>query len=139
MKHEIDYGRSIGAVVGGFFVRTGLGAIGTVIAAKLLIAPAAAGQMPTITTSYLMLMLVVNIVTSVIGGYVTAMIAGVYRLHHAAVLGGIIFAVSVIFLLLPSQVFPGSEIFPAWYPQTSAVISPLCIIAGGWLRHRKAA
>ncbi len=139
MSNELDYGKSIGAVVVGFFVRTGLGAIGTMIAAKLLIAPSPVGQLPTITTAYLLLMLVINIGTSVVGGYVTAVIAGVYRLHHAAVLAGIIGAVSILFLLLPARAFPGSELFPAWYPLTSAVISPLSIIAGGWLRHRKAA
>lgn len=138
MKSEIDYGRSIGAVVGGFFVRTGLGAIGTVIAAKLLIAPSPVGQMPTITTAYLLLMLLINIGTSMAGGYVTAVIAGVYRLHHAAALAGIILALSILFLLLPAGAFPGSELFPSWYPITSAAISPLSIIAGGWLRHRKA-
>ncbi len=139
MNNEIDYGRSIGAVVGGFFVRSGLGAIGTMIAAKLLVAPAAVGQAPTITTAYLLLMLLINIGTSIAGGYVTALIASIYRLHHAAVLAGIILALSILFLLLPARAFPGSELFPAWYPLTSAIISPLSIIAGGWLRQRKGA
>lgn len=139
MKSNIDYGKSIGAIVGGFFVRTGLGAIGTVIAAKLLIPSSPADQMPTITTSYLSLMLIINIGTSIIGGYVTAAIAGVYRLHHAIVFAAIIFALSVLFLMLPAGAFPGSELFPSWYPLTSGVISPICIVIGGWLRHRKAA
>ncbi len=139
MKHEIDYGRSIGAVVAGYFVMSGLGAICTMLAAKLLFPPPPEGQMPTISTSYLLLMLLINIGTALIGGYVTATIAGVYRLHHAAVLAGIIFALGMLYLALPAWAFPGREIFPAWYPLTSGVITPLSLVVGGWWRHRKAA
>ena len=138
MSNEIDYGRSIGAVVAGYFVMTGLGAITTMIAAKLFSSPVPVGQIPTITTSYLLLMLLINIGTALVGGYVTATIAGVYRLHHAAVLAGIIFALGMVFLALPARVFPGREIFPAWYPVTSGLITPLSLVVGGWLRHRKA-
>lgn len=138
MKSDIDYGRSIGAVVAGYFVMTGLGAICTMIAANLF-SPLYVGQTPIITTWYLLLMLLINIGTSLVGGYVTAAIAGVYRWHHAAVLAGIIFAMGMLFLALPVGVFPGRQIFPSWYPLTSSLITPLSIVAGGWVRHRKAA
>lgn len=138
MNNQIDYGRSIGAVVGGYFVMMGLNTLFLFFAAKLFLPSTPAGQMPTFTTSYLLLMLLISFSTACIGGYVAAAIGGVHRFAHALVLAGIVLLLGILFLALPQQVFPGRELFPTWYPYTSLLTTPLGIAVGGWWRSRKA-
>lgn len=139
MKSDIDYGRSIGAVIGGYFTMMGLTTISLFLVGKLFFSPPPVGQMPTFTTTYLLGMLLISFGAAFVGGYVTGAIAGVYRLAHALVLAGIILALAILFLALPPQAFPGREFFPLWYPYTSALTTPLGIVMGGWVRQRKAA
>ncbi len=139
MNNEIDYGRSIGAVIGGFFTWLGLNRISLFLVGQLFLSAPPVGQRPTFTLTYLLSMLLIGFGVALIGGYVVGAIAGVYRFAHALVLAGIILALGLLVLALPAAAFPERDFFPVWYPYTSALTTPLGAAFGGWLRQRKAA
>ena len=132
MKTTIDYARSIGAVIGGYLVMMAAGVIPQFIARKIF-HPA-----PEIdNSSYLMTMVVLNSLTGTLGGYMAAVIAGAYRLAHAAVLAGIVGGISVVIMLVMPRVFPQAPTLPGWYSWSVGIFVPLGILIGGWLRSRK--
>ena len=132
MKTTIDYARSIGAVIGGYLVMMAAGVIPQFIARKIF-HPA-----PEIdNSSYLLTMVVLNSLTGMLGGYMAAVIAGVNRLAHAAVLAGIVGVISIVITLVMPRVFPQAPSLPNWYSWSVGIFVPLGILIGGWLRSRK--
>ncbi|MBS1806689.1 MAG: hypothetical protein JST84_00690 [Acidobacteria bacterium] len=137
MNNKIDYGRSIGAVVGGYLVMSGLAAIATFLVSKSLSPSASTGQLQTVPTSYLVIKLLINAGTALIGGYVAAVIAGVYRFAHALILAGVILLLGAAVLVFAPRLFPGVVMDLTWFTYLSAVMTPSSVAIGGWLRSRK--
>ena len=136
MNNEIDYGRSIGAIVGGFFVMTALGLLTGMLAFKLFLPTVSAGETLTPTTTFLIVRMALNFLTAFVGGYVAAAISGAARLAHALILAGIIMVISMIGLALAARLNPGAP-SPGWYEYSSGLLVPAGVVIGGWYRSRK--
>ncbi len=137
MNTKLDYARSFGAIIGGYLVMMAVGVIPAFIASKLLLTPPQPNAPLVTPSTYLSTMIVLNSLTGLIGGYVTAVISGVYRLAHAAVLAGILAAIGIIFSLLTPRIYPTAPRLPVWYSLSVGILVPLAVLVGGWLRSRK--
>ena len=135
MNNQIDYGRSIGAIVGGYLVMTGTATIFLLLISKLFLPATLDINAPP--TSFYLTRMILNIVTALLGGYVAGVIAKVYPLVHAMILAGIIFVIGVIVILLTPRLMPGVEMPLSTYTVLSALLTPLSVVVGGWLRSRK--
>jgi hypothetical protein len=119
--------RSAVAIVAGFgFLNTALWIGGGLLAAvfhELGMGRAAVGAI-----------LVVSALAAVMGGWITARLAGGAEMAHAAVLAAIMGAITVTVSLGERP-----EGQPGWYAPVVGLLGVLGILAGGWLRAAAAA
>jgi hypothetical protein len=105
--------RSVLAVVAGF-VATLVASVGTDVVLMLLLPRSITETQPP-PTGLLVGILCYCFVYMVLGGYVTALIAGRAEIRHALILGGIALAIGIA-LSLPMLLGRGGENgMPAWY------------------------
>lgn len=116
--------KSVGAVVAGFIVVAGLSTI-----TDMLIGYTGAFP-PALTTAMLVFALVYRIIYTVLGGYVTALLAPSNKMTHVWVLAGIGQLGGI------AGVIAGWNLSAHWYPIMIAVTAIPAVIFGGWL-HTK--
>lgn len=131
MKNSIDYGKSIAAIVAGYFVMSGIGSVSYFIIRKLL-QGSLPPEVPTPTRTYFVVALLVNFGTAFIGGYVAAAISGAARLAHSLILAGILLAVGCLVVYFSTQTD-----FPRWYTLLATTLVPTFVVVGGWMRSRR--
>lgn len=121
MSTPINYVRSFAALFIGFLVLMMIGTLGTALMIKVMSSPSAN------------ILLGVNLLSGLIAGYVAAALAGSRNLQHAFLLAGIILCVGLLALTAMKNA-PRDD-----YSKYALFLSPVGIIIGGWLRHRKSA
>jgi hypothetical protein len=129
MNPPINFARSIGAVIIGFIVLAGTDTIITALVLKFFFGSLTA----PLTINQTIGLLAVKVVSGLAAGYITATLAVTRRWQHALVLAGIVLTIGLVGLLLITAA-PRSA-----YTNYALILSPLSIVLGGWLRHRKAA
>jgi hypothetical protein len=120
MNTPINFARSLAAIFLGFLVLMLVVTLSSALTMKVMSPPPSS------------MLLAINVLAGLIAGYVVASLAGTHRWQHASLLAGIILCVG----LLALSVMPGAPRDD--YSKYALVLSPLGVIAGGWLRHRKA-
>lgn len=125
-----DLGRSIVAVIGGYFVMSMVGFFLTTAIFKLFFAAPSPGAIPL---SFLLVNMGCSLLAALLGGYLAAFGAGRAPIVHAMVLAGIVLLLSVISIAL------NPNIVPKWYSITMSSLTPAIVIAGGFLRSLKQA
>ena len=129
MNTPINIARSLGALFIGFLALAGIDTILTALTLKFAFASLTAPM----TINQTIGLLVVKVLSGLVAGYITATLAGARRWQHALILASIILSVGVLGLLMMTAA-PRSA-----YTNYALLLSPLSIVVGGWLRHRKAA
>lgn len=129
MNTPINFARSLGALFLGFLALAGIDTILTALTLKFFFAALTAPM----TSKQMVGLLVVKVLSGLVAGYLTGTLAGSRRWQHALILASIILGVGVLGLLVMSAA-PRSS-----YSTYALLLSPLSIVVGGWLRHRKAA
>jgi hypothetical protein len=128
--------RSILAVVVGFVVAMIL-AFGTDYLLVLALPGMFPKDQPT-PTAFLILSLAYLFLYGILGGYLTAAVAGRAELKHGLALGLVFLALGVIStvftLLAPAGSRPPDETPPLWYVACCLALSLPGPLAGGWLR-----
>jgi len=123
--------RSIAAILSGWLVTVG-GYVVTMVVIALL-DPEAFKPALHYSTGYWLVTLSVGLICSVVGGFVTGVIARRREIAHAIGL--------VLFGLLASKCWPSSHTntmsVPNWYWVAGYVLMPLSTILGGWLRAKQ--
>jgi hypothetical protein len=126
--------RSVLSVIVGYVVVAIVVVVTTMLAAMALIPGARnamkSGTHPPPTRAYLVANLACSVLAAVAGGYVTAVMAIVAPLQHAAALA-VLFAVVSLATSRGGRPQPGQ---PRWYPLTILVLGVAGALAGGWLR-----
>jgi hypothetical protein len=135
MKGECVVLRSILAVVAGF-VLTMVLSFGTDALLALALPGMVSHGQPT-PTPILVLALAYVFFYSIVGGYVTAFVAGRAELKHGLVLGSIFLILGLgavlVAILAPASV-PEGEQPPLWYGVSCLVLALPGPVAGAWLR-----
>jgi hypothetical protein len=114
--------RSAAAIVAGFgFVNTAMWIGGGLISAVFHAAGFGGAAIAAIIG--------VSALAAIMGGWITARLAGRAEFQHALVLAGIMGIIPVLIVLggLP-------EGQPAWYPLAVGAVGVAGVLAGGWLR-----
>jgi hypothetical protein len=114
--------KSIGAVLGGFLVVAGLSTLTDTFLEYIGVFPAA-----TLTTGLLVLALVYRIIYTLLGGYITALLAPKNKITHVWVLAGIGQLGGIVGVIV------GWNLSDHWYPIMIAVTAIPSVILGGWL------
>lgn len=127
MNTPINFARSLAALFIGFFVLAGVDTILTALTLKFFFATPAT---PT-TGEQPLSLLGIKIFSGLIGGYVTASLAGTRRWQHALLLAGIILSLGMVGLAAMKDA-PRSA-----YTIYALILSPLSVAVGGWLRSRQ--
>lgn len=125
MNTPINYVRGFGAVFVGFLAMAGLNMILIALLQKFL----SLTTMDALTTTQTLCLLAATALSGFVGGFIAAALAGDRRWQHAVVLAGVILGIGVLGLLVQRDT-PRSA-----YTVYALVLSPLSILAGGWLRH----
>jgi hypothetical protein len=126
-----NIGRSIAAVLAGFVVVAALSLVTDEIFHLLKVYPPWGEPMRAPGANALAL--AYRTIYSVLGGYVTAMIAPRNPVKHAVILGSIGLVISILGVIVTLPLNLG----PAWYPIGLAVTSLPCSWLGGFLYSRK--
>lgn len=116
--------KSIGAVVAGFVVVAGLSTI-----TDMLIGYTGAFP-PAITTGMLVFALIYRIIYTILGGYVTALLAPSNKMTRVWILAGIGQLGGI------AGVIVGWNLSAHWYPIMIAVTAIPAVVLGGWLRTK---
>lgn len=119
MNTPLNFARSLAAIFLGFLVLMIVVTLSSALTMKVISSPSIGA------------LLAINVFAGLIAGYVVASLAGTHRWQHAALLAGIILCVGLLALSVIQGV-PRDD-----YSKYALVLSPLGVIAGGWLRHRK--
>ena len=82
------------------------------------------------TSVYVLLNLFFSAAGAIVGGLVTAFIAGKKPLQHGYILAAVIFVMSVI------SFRTGHALQPRWYQAILGILMPLFAIVGAWLQTR---
>jgi hypothetical protein len=126
--------RSVAAIVAGYGVMSLTVIGGTIIAASLFVPggmPAVAGGALTgLPAAYLAANLATGALGAVLGGWLTARIAAVAPLGHAAVLA--VFPATLALGAATTNMPAGPQ--PGWYPIAIGVIGVAGVLTGGKLR-----
>jgi hypothetical protein len=126
-------GRSVGAVLAGFFATALLSVAVDGILHATGVFPAWGQGMSNglfvLATSY-------RVAFTVFGGYVTARLAPARPMKHVVILGGIGFVMASIGAIATWN--SGPELGPKWYPLALVVTALPCVWAGGKLEGLRA-
>jgi hypothetical protein len=116
----VKIARGILAVLAGFVVTLGL----------IRAFSAWSGPVENYATSmnYFLVSLTSTVLAAVVGGYITALIAGSHEFPHAAGLGFLMIAMSIVSMRQAGAVRPG------WYETSVAGCGPLSAMIGAALR-----
>jgi hypothetical protein len=128
MNTPLNIARGLGAIFIGFLALAGIDTILTALTLKFFFASLTA----PLTSNQTIGLLAVKALSGLVAGYITATLAGARRWQHALILAGIILSVGLLSLLV-MRAAPRSA-----YTTYALLLSPLSIVVGGWLRHRKA-
>ena len=120
--------RSIFAVLTGYLTMVVIVALATFLLQAAFPAWFLAGTPPP--TPYLALNIAFSFFAAFIGGWTAARIATRRQFAHAISLAAATFLLAVVSTLYASQ---GQ---PRWYQILLAVLMPLTVLAGGWIRAR---
>ena len=126
--------RSILAVLAGYLI-CAIIVIVTVGVATVVLIPNAmeimkTGQMPPMSTAYLVANLTCSFIAALVGGFVTAVIARRAPLAHAGALA-VLFAVISIATRRAASAAPGQ---PEWYAMGVLGVGVVGVLAGGYIR-----
>lgn len=122
--------RSILAVLVGFLVMAVSIAVVTALVVWAMFGEVT--EVPTPTSTYLVLNLSYSFLLAALGGFVTASIAPRSRGKHVMVLAGLFLFMAGLSAIQGPQ--PGQ---PAWYPIVILAIGLAGVLSGGWVRQRK--
>lgn len=128
MNTPLNLARGLGAIFIGFLALAGIDTILTALSLKFFFA----SPMAEMTNNQTLGLLTVKALSGLLAGYLTATLAGARRWQHALMLAVIILSIGVLSLLVMAAA-PRSA-----YTTYALLLSPLSIVVGGWLRHRKA-
>lgn len=118
--------RSVIAVISGYAAMAAVVVALTVLVKR--IAPAWVGSERAPGSSYVYTNLLFSYGAAMIGGYVAAVIGANAPLAHACALAVIVLVLSIV-----SAVQIGDR-QPRWYQVTLALLGPLGVVIGGWIR-----
>jgi hypothetical protein len=118
--------RSVIAVIAGYAAMAAVVVALTVLVKR--IAPAWVGSERAPGSSYVYTNLLFSYGAAMIGGYVAAVIGASAPLAHACALAVIVLVLSIV-----SAVQIGDR-QPRWYQVTLALLGPLGVVIGGWIR-----
>lgn len=127
MAEAKDIGRSIAAIIAGYFLMAMVGFFLTTVLYKVFLPPLEPGTLPA---NYLLINLIGSSIAALIGGYLAAFGAGRAPLIHALILAGIVMTMS----LLSISMNPG--IVPKWYGITMSSMLPILVAIGGLIRRQ---
>ena len=125
--------RSILSVLAGFASMAVLVMVATIVAARLMLGTRGREDMMKMkpTPAFTAVNLGYSAAFAVVGGFLTARLAGHAPMNHALALAGLMFFMG-IFSFFQSA---GSN-QPKWYGLTLIVLGPACATLGGWLQQR---
>ena len=125
--------RSILSVLAGFAAIAALIMPATIISARLMLGTRSREDMMKMkpTPAFTAVNLAFSVVFGVLGGFLTAWIAGHAPLKHALALAGLMFVMG-IFSFLQNLKMKTSE--GRGYGATLIILGPACALFGGWLQ-----
>lgn len=132
-------GRSVLAVLSGYFATTIVVVVLTVLAARLFIPLELLQRTPPgYTSSYLVANFIYSFLAAALGGWITARLAPTNPLAHAGALTGVmlIVAASEMASRARSSVPPSQ---PTWYGWSIVCVGAVGALCGGWLLARRRA
>jgi hypothetical protein len=118
--------QSIGSVVGGFAAMVAIVMAGEALIATMLRPAPNASNRPT--PNYLVLNLFAATLAALSGGAIAGLIAPSNPMAHVAGLACLVVAMGAASALMAGN----SQ--PRWYQAVLALVMPLVVLAGGWLR-----
>lgn len=124
--------RTLAAVVIGLLVLVLVVGIGTAAAAALLLSAPPDGLPAQLTPAYLAANLLLSFLAAVAGGLAAGFVARRSSIVAVRICAALVFALAIIAMLAPGGAAPGQ---PGWYPVLLALIGPIGVLAGGWLRR----
>ena len=116
--------RSVLSIILGFAAMAGIVYWLTPIVARYF----RAEDFRTLNPGYMLANLTYSAIAAVIGGYVTAWIAGYREIRHASVLGLVMIAMSFVSMRLQAEKQPG------WYEVVIGGVGPVAAMLGASLR-----
>lgn len=129
-------GRSLLAVLSGYFALAIVVVILTPVAARLFIPRELLLETPPrYTTAYIVANYVYSFAGAVLGGWVTGRLAPAKPLAHGATLGGVMVLIAISDAIRAANLAAGSV--PAWYGWTIALTGAVGASVGGWWRDRQ--
>lgn len=128
--------RSILSVLAGFAAMTGLVMAATIVSARLMLGIRGREEMMKVkpTPKFIAVNLVYSAAFAVLGGFLTAFVAGRAPLSHAFALAGLLLIMAIF-----SHFQAAKSNQPKWYGFLLMLLGPACALLGGWLQALRAA